>query len=224
MLSTMKGLRGIALAGVTAVLAGCSQLGSVSDVLGGVLGAGSNGGSSSGQIDGTIQGLDTNRGYLQITASNGQTGNVMFDQRTTVVYNNQQYNVNSLERGDYVSMRVYQDQQGNLYTDQIVVQRDVRGGNGTYNNGGGYNNGGYNNGGSVGTNFVRAQGTVGQVDYNRGMFELRTTYGASYVVSMPYNVAAGDRDMFTRLRSGQQVSVEGNLTGQNQLQLTRFVR
>jgi hypothetical protein len=219
MLSTIKGIRGIALAGMTVLATGCSQLGSAADVLGGVLGAGSGGGQgSSGQIDGTIQGVDTNRGIVQITASNGQTGNVTVDQRTTVVYNNQQYPVTSLERGDYVSMRVYQDQQGQLYSDQIVVQRDVRGGqgtNGTYGN---------TNTGAVGTNFIRAEGTVGQIDASRGMFQLRTTYGATYVVAMPYNVGASDRDTFNRLRGGQYVSVEGNLTGQNQLQLSRFVR
>jgi hypothetical protein len=219
MLSTIKGLRGITIASF-ALLTGCAQLGSAADVLGGVLGAGSGGtgNGGSGQIDGEIRGVDANRQYLQITASNGQTGNVSFDNRTTVVFNNQQYNISSLEAGDYVSMRVYQNQQGQLYTDQIVVQRDVRGGTGSQ---GTYGSG---SSGSVGTGFVRAEGTVGQVDYNRGLFQLRTTYGATYVVSMPYSVAAGDRDVFTRLRSGDYVRVEGNMTGESQMQLSRFVR
>jgi hypothetical protein len=222
MQATIKALRGIALAGLT-TLGACSQLGSVGNVLGGVLGQGGGTGSA-GEIAGEVRGIDTQRQYLQVTTSDGRTGNVMFDNNTVVVYQNQRYSVTSLERGDYVAMRVQQDQQGNLYTDQIVVQRDVRAGT---SNGGVYNGGtgnGVYNGGSVGTGFQRAEGTVGQVDASRGVFELRTTYGQSLIVAMPYNVAAGDRDTFNRLRTGAYVRVEGTMTAQNQLQLSRFVR
>jgi hypothetical protein len=219
MQATRKALRGFALAGLT-VLGACSQLGSVGNVLGGVLGGGSNGGAN--EVQGQIRYVDTNNQVIQITTSSGQTGNVMFDNRTTVQYQNQQYAVTSLEQGDVVTMRVYQDNNGRLYTDAIVVQQDVRGGNGGYNNGG-YNNGGYGTG-SVGTNFVRAEGTVNAVDYNRGLFTLRTSYGTTLTVSMPYSVAAGDRDTFNRLRSGNYVAIEGTQVSQNQIQLQRFVR
>jgi hypothetical protein len=214
----MKALRGFALAGLT-VLGACSQLGQVGNVLGGVLGGGGTGTGSANEVDGQIRYVDTNNQVIQVTTSSGQTGNVMFDNRTVVSYQNQQYSVTSLEQGDVVAMRVYQDQQGRLYTDQIVVQQDVRGGSSN----GGYGNGGYNNG-SVGTGFVRAEGTVGQVDVSRGLFQLRTSYGTTYTVSMPYSAAASDRDMFNRLRSGSYVSIEGNQVGQGQIQLTRFVR
>lgn len=222
MQATKKALRGFALAGLT-VLGACSQLGSVGNVLGGVLGGGSNAGAN--EVQGQIRYVDTNNQVIQITTSSGQTGNVMFDNRTTVQYQNQQYAVTSLEQGDVVTMRVYQDNNGRLYTDAIVVQQDVRGGNGGYNNGG-YNNGGYNNGGygSVGTNFVRAEGTVNAVDYNRGLFTLRTSYGTTLTVSMPYSAAAGDRDTFNRLRGGNYVAIEGTQVSQNQIQLQRFVR
>jgi hypothetical protein len=213
MQSTTKAFRGFALAGLT-VLGACSQLGQVGNVLGGVLGGGGTGTGSANEVDGQIRYVDTNSGVIQVTTSNGQTGNVMFDNRTTVSYQNQQYPVTALEQGDYVAMRVYQDQQGRLYTDQIVVQQDVRGGSTT---------GGYNNG-SAGTNFVRAEGTVGQVDYGRGLFQLRTSYGTTFTVSMPYSMGASDRDMFNRLRAGDYVRIEGNQVGQSQIQLSRFVR
>jgi hypothetical protein len=228
MQATMKALRGFALAGLTVtVLGACSQLGQVGNVLGGVLGGGNTSGAN--EVQGQIRYVDTNNQVIQLTTSSGQTGNVMFDNRTTVSYQNQQYSVTSLEQGDVVTMRVYQDNNGRLYTDAIVVQQDARGGtgNGGYNNGGynngGYNNGGYNNG-SVGTNFVRAEGTVGAVDYNRGLFQLRTSYGTTMTVAMSNNLGASDRDAFNRLRTGDYVRLEGSQTSQNQIQLSRFVR
>src|SRR5205809_1961023 len=70
----MRGLKGVVLLGAGVSITACSQLGGLGNVLGGVLGPAA--GSGNGTVQGTVRGVDTQRGLLQITTSNGQTGNV----------------------------------------------------------------------------------------------------------------------------------------------------
>ncbi|HEU0054004.1 MAG TPA: hypothetical protein VFQ39_12550, partial [Longimicrobium sp.] len=119
-----RGLRGAVVAGLAVAGAGCSQLGTVGDILGGLGGVGGTGGNS--EVYGQVQYVDTQRQVLQVTTQQGQTGNVYFDNRTRVVYQNQEYNVTALERGDEVAMRIQQANGGGAYTDYIQVTRSVQ--------------------------------------------------------------------------------------------------
>ena len=204
----MRGIRGAVLLGAGIAITGCSQLWGLGNVLGGVLQPGVGSGTS-GQVAGIVRAVDTQRGLLQITTSSGQTGNVYFDNRTQVVYQQQNYSVTALEQGDEVQLQLQQDQQGNYYTNYILVTRSVQ------DSGGGYNNGG-NNG-----NSVQAEGRVGWVDYQRGQFSLVTNRG-TYTVAMPYNSSASDANTFRNLRQNAYVRVQGQLVSNNQIQLQRF--
>lgn len=207
----MRGLKGVVLLGAGVAITGCSNLGQLGNVLGGVLQPGA--GSGTGQVAGTVRYVDTQRQMLQITTSNGQTGNVYFDNRTQVVYQQQNYNVTALEQGDEVQLQLQQDQQGNYYTSYILVTRSVQDNGGYNNNTGGYNNGGYNT--------INAEGRVGWIDYQRGQFSLVTSRG-TYTVVMPYNTPAADANQFRNLRQNTYVRVQGQLTSSNQLQFQRF--
>lgn len=208
----MRGLKGLVLLGAGVAITGCSQLGTLGNVLGGVL---SPTGSGSGTVDGTVRYVDTQRQVLQITTSNGQTGNVYFDQRTQVVYGQQNYSVTALEQGDQVQLRLQQDNQGNYYTDYILVTRSVQGANGGYNNGG--NNGGYSSSG-----YMQVEGRVQWLDLQRGQFGLTTSNRGTVTVVMPYNSNATDANRFRNLRNGDYVRVEGQMVNGSTLQLQRF--
>ena len=210
----MRGLRGAVVLGAGLAITGCSQIGTLGNVLGGVLQPSA--GSGSGQVAGTVRYVDTQRQMLQVTTSNGQTGNVYFDNRTQVVYQQQSYPVTSLEQGDEVQLQLQQDQQGNYYTNYILVTRSVTNNGGYNSNAGGYNTGGYNNGG-----LVQTEGRVGWIDYQRGQFQLITS-GRTYTVMMSNNVAASDVNRFRSLRQNAYIRVQGQVVGTNQLQLTRF--
>jgi hypothetical protein len=210
----MRGLRGAVLLGAGMALAGCSQLGTLGNVLGSVMQP--TAGSGSAQVAGTVRYVDTQRRMLQITTQNGQTGNVYFDNRTQVVYQQQQYPVTALEQGDEVTMQLQQDQQGNYYTNYIMVTRSV-----TSNSGGGYNSGGYNTGGYNNNSMVQAEGRVGWIDYQRGQFSLVTSRG-TVTVMMPYNTSQADANQFRNLRQNSYVRVQGQMVSNNQIQLARF--
>jgi hypothetical protein len=218
----MRGLKGAVLLGAGVAITGCSQLGGLGNVLGGVLGP--QAGSGTGQVAGTVRYVDTQRQQLQITTQNGQTGNVYFDNRTQVVYQNQQYNVTALEQGDQVQLRLQQDQQGNYYTDYILVTRSVQDANGGYNNGGTYNGGnnGTYNGGSNNSGYMQLEGRVSWVDYQRGQFGLNSTNRGTVTVMMPYNANSADANRFRNLRQNDYVRVEGQMVNNGALQLDRF--
>ena len=207
----MRGLRGAVLVAAGVAVTGCGNLGTLGNVLGGVLQPSA--GSGSAQVAGTVRYIDTQRQMIQVTTQNGQTGNVYFDNRTQVVYQQQSYPVTSLEQGDEVQMQLQQDQQGNYYTSYIMVTRSVTN-NGGYNSGG-YNNGGYNN------NQVQAEGRVGWIDYQRGQFSLVTNRG-TVTVMMPYNANATDANQFRNLRQNSYVRVQGQMVNNSQIQLVRF--
>ncbi|HEX8362234.1 MAG TPA: hypothetical protein VF613_19105 [Longimicrobium sp.] len=221
MRARILGLRVAALATLLTTAA-CSQAGAIGDILGGVLGPQGQQGQGQGQggqVAGEIQGVDTQRGFLQIRTQSGQTGNVYFDQNTRVVYQQREYPVTALERGDVVAMNVQQDQRGNAYTNYIQVQQSVQERTGQSTQG---NQGTYNGGNTSSANLQRFSGTVGYIDTQRGVFELRTQNGSAQV-SMPYNVNSQDNQRFRTLRSGQNIVVDGRMVAQGRIDLERFV-
>ncbi|HEX5726314.1 MAG TPA: hypothetical protein VFX98_12655 [Longimicrobiaceae bacterium] len=204
-------LGGAALAvSLAAAAGGCS--GPIADVLGGVLTPA--GGASNNELGGEIQYVDQRQQRIGLRLQDGRTGTVTYDSRTQVIYQQRQYPVTALEQGDYVIVRVQQDQQGNAYTDQIYVQQSVQ-----ERNGGTPTD---NGGGTFGNDVQQLTGNVGQVDYNRGLFELRTNLGTT-VVSMPYNPRSTDADRFRRLRNGDYVRLEGRYLSRDRFELERFL-
>jgi hypothetical protein len=178
-------------------LAGCGNLGSLGEVLGGL------GGPAAGsEVRGEIYTVDSRTQQLQIRTSDGQAVTLGYDSNTQVIFQNQRYAVANLERGDYVTARILQDNQGRAYTDLITVEQSV----------------------SDTGNATRQifEGRVGSIDLQRGYFQLQMSNGVTYVVTLPYNPAPSDLDRFRRLRSGDLVSIEGSLLAQNRIELYRF--
>jgi hypothetical protein len=200
------------LAATFLATSGCANLGSLgtlADVLGGVLGG--PGGQQSGRLSAEIQQVDTRQQRIQVRTQDGRTGPVLYDQRTQVIYRQQQYPVTALERGDLVTMEVQQDARENLYASRIHVEQSVqeRGGTGTA--------------GGTGRMY-QMSGQVGQIDGQRGQFQLYVPQQRAWVtVSLPYNPTRATVDRFQRLRSGETVAVEGELVAGDRVELHRFL-
>jgi hypothetical protein len=214
MTGLMRGLKGAVLLGAGVAITGCSQLGGLGNVLGGVLGPGTGSGSGN-EVYGTVRYVDTQRQMIQIQTQNGQTGNIYFDNNTQVVYQNQRYPVTALEQGDQIGAQLQQTQNGAYYSSYITVTQSVQETNGGYNN----TNGGYNNGTSNG--YTQVEGRVTWVDTQRGEFGLNTNRG-TVTVALPYQANATDANRFRNLRQNDYVRVEGQLVSNGRLQLSRF--
>jgi len=173
----------------------CSQLGSI---LGGVGGS-----PQSNQVSGYVEGVDTRTQQIAIQTSNGQRVLLSYDNQTAVVYQNQNYPVTALERGDQVTARVQTTSGGAYYTDLVQVDQSVSG----------------TGGGSGGVQSF--QGTVGQIDRSNGAFRLDGN-NASVIISLPYNVRRSDLNTFQNLRVGDRVRLYGVLLNNSRVELRQF--
>ena len=184
---------------------GCSSAGNLGEILGGVL----NAPTGNSTVAGEVTSVDTNNRQIQIRTSDNQTGWIGYDNNTRVLYGQQEYSVSALERGDLVSMTVQQVNNNQLYTNQITVTQSVQDRTGT--------------GTTTSTNLQRLEGTVGYIDRTRGTFEVRAG-NATFTAALGYNASSTVRDRYGRLRAGDYVRMEGTWTGQNLLQVERFIQ
>ena len=181
--------------------------GPLGGVLGGILNpAGSN------TISGTVSGLDTRNRVVYVNTDNGQQVPVRYDDQTQVVYQNQNYAVGNLERGDSITVQLQGTGNGQYYTSYIQVNQSVQ------NSGSSYP-GGYDNN----YNYTTLSGRVSQINYQDGTFLLQQQNAPSLIVQMPYNPRQNDVQVFNALRNGQYVRIQGQYIAQGRFQLAAFM-
>ena len=200
----MKTLPVLALALATSACSG----GGLGDVLGTVLGGAGGGQAQGGTVTVEIREVREQQQQIIVATEDGQTGPVLFDSNTQVVYNNENYPVRALEYGDIVDMRIQQVQQG-YYTDLIQVRTAVQ-----------ERQGGTRS--SPAPDVYRMEGTIGQIDLSRNMFTLNMTQGGTVAVHLPSNATTTMRDRLRDYRAGDYVRVEIRPTDQQNAQLVRW--
>jgi hypothetical protein len=189
--------RGVVAGTAAVALGACSQLGGV---LGGILP------SSGTQVTATIRSVDTRAQVISLQQSNGQTLGVNYDNNTKVVYQNQIYQVTSLEFGDQVLARVIDQGNNVYYTDSVYVTQPVNG----------------SNTGTGSANVQSLQGTVRQVNVTNGWFTLDIGNSNTLTVAMPYRPSSTDINKFQNLRVGDFVRLYGVFLNSTRVELQRF--
>ena len=185
----------------------CSQLGGLGNVLGGM------GQPQASQVSGTVQGVDTRNQQIMLQQQNGQSVTLLFDAQTQVTYQNRNYAVTNLERGDQVTARIQATQNGGYYTDLVQVDQSVSGSSGTV----------YGSNGSSGSGTVQSlQGTVRQVDRSNGLFTLDIGNYNVLTVSLPHNTSQAHQNRFQSLRAGDQLRLYGMFLNNSRVELRRF--
>jgi hypothetical protein len=178
----------------------CAPLSAMDDVFGTS--------NSRNSISGEVRSIDTRRARIQVREQYGRDYTVRYDSRTRVVDRQRQYPVSSLQRGDFVQMRIVYDRNNNAWADRIEV-RDSRGSG--------------RDGRNAGLSVQRYEGNVRQIDVRRGYFTLDRGRGASLVVRVPNDARRDDIRRFERLRRNERVRVEVRVrSGSNQAELVRF--
>ena len=191
-------------------LSGCGSSG-IGDVLGGVLGGGQPA-NESGTVVAEVRSVDTRDQVIRVRTDEGQTADIRYDSRTTVVYRDRTYDVDALETGDLVRMDVTRTAQNEYYTDQIEVEQSVQDRTGQDD---------YDDIGS--DRLYQLSGRVGAIDRTRGRFTMQMSNGVTATVAMPYDPRSSDRTRFGDLRSGDTVRVEGRWMAENLMELERFM-
>lgn len=180
-------------------LGGCAQAGTLGDILGGVMNA------PAQTMTGTIQGVDTRAQQIFVRTSDNQTVAIGYDDRTAVVYQQQNYSVTDLESGDAVTVRLTNATNGGYYTDRVDVTQSVSA-----------------SGNNSNSNVQSVQGTVRQIDATNGMFTIATTNQGTLTVTLPYNPRSTDVDRFRNLRQGDFVRLYGTFLTNTRVELRQF--
>jgi hypothetical protein len=194
--------RRVAAVGMLAALGACSSVGNLGNILGGVLGRG----GQAGQVSGYVQGVDTRSQIIALQQPNGQPVNLLFDNQTKVIYNNQSYAVTSLDRGDQITARVQNTDNG-YYTDVVQVDQPVQGSAGATT--------------ASSDNVQTMQGTVRQIDQQNGLFTMDVS-NTRLTVSMPFSARRADLTKFQSLRSGDVVRIAGVFLNNSRVELRQF--
>ncbi len=194
--------RRVAAVGMLAALGACSSVGNLGNILGGVLGRG----GQAGQVSGYVQGVDTRSQIIALQQPNGQPVNLLFDNQTKVIYNNQSYAVTSLDRGDQITARVQNTDNG-YYTDVVQVDQPVQGSAGATT--------------ASSDNVQTMQGTVRQIDQQNGLFTMDVS-NTRLTDSMPFSPRRADLTKFQSLRSGDVVRIAGVFLNNSRVELRQF--
>jgi hypothetical protein len=204
-----KTTRAATLVALATAMSGCAQAGALGDILGTVLGGGQGQGQGQGQLVAEVQQVDTRQQAIHVRTQQGQTGALRYDANTQVIYQQQQYPVTALERGDIASFEIQQMQNNEVYVSRVMVQQSVQERTGQ-------------TGTQGGADVYQFSGRVGQINGQAGVFELQTSSG-TVTVSMSANATAADVQRFRSLRTGDSISMQGRYVAANMVELQRFL-
>jgi hypothetical protein len=119
MASFQRALRILTVSGALLTVAACN--GALGNILGG-LGGTQQPANQSGQINGTVRGVDSRNSQVNIQDnSSGQTYWVQYDNRTQVVYRNQNYPATAIRQGDSVTATVQNNGNNSYYASYIQI-------------------------------------------------------------------------------------------------------
>ena len=222
MIRMMRGLAAGAALALATVSGGCAGHGWED-------GYGGGGWGSPSEVRGQVEGVQTRLHTIQLRRDNGRRVVVRFDSRTEVVSDGRRARPESLDRGDYVSMRVTRDSRGRLFTRHVTVRHEVRD---VYRGDRDRDRvpdrrreddryGQRDRRDDDRSSARSVTGRVERVERSGRRFQLRGDRGTVWV-TLPSNASRSVRDRFQRLRTGDRVSVEGRYVGRDRFQMERF--
>jgi hypothetical protein len=193
------------MAGVTSC-APLGNLGGLGDVFGG------------NSVYGEVRSVDTRRGRIQLREQQGRDYTVRYDNRTRVVYQNRQYPVSALERGDQVQVSIQYDRNDDPWAERIDLRSSARSNDRDRDR----RDDDRDRDDVWSDRVQRLDGRVQSIDTRRGYFTM-TQNNYRVTVYMPRDARREDIRRFERLRRGERVRADvRNRGSQNQAELVRF--
>jgi hypothetical protein len=161
-----------------------------------------------GEVRAEVVQVTPSRNEIQVRADDNRTRVLRYDPaRTRVTYSGRDYSVENLEAGDLIA---YQTIGRDGTVDTIRVQQPVQARAASPSPG---------RGGALPRGEV-LEGTVDRIDYDRGIFDVRTRDRGTISVALPFNARTSDVDVFRRLRTGDTVRVEGEFINRDNFQVS----
>ena len=161
-----------------------------------------------GEVRGEIIEVLPDRHEIRVRTDSGRDRILAYDAaRTRVSYHGWDYTVDNLEAGDVIAFRTMP--RDSDYIDTIRVYEPVQARTTRPDRS------------ATRSNVV--EGRVERVQYDRGIFDVRTRNGELVTVSVPFRASNADIDNFKRLQRGDYVRVEGSFVNRDNMQLYSFL-
>jgi hypothetical protein len=165
-----------------------------------------------GEMRAEVVQVTPNRNEIQVREADNRTRVLRYDPgRTRVTYQGRDYSVENLEAGDIIAFQTV-GRDGTI--DTIRVQQPVQAR---------ATSGSARPGSSLARGEV-LEGTVDRIDYDRGIFDVRTRDRGTIAVALPFNARPSDVDAFRRLRNGDSVRLEGEFINRDNFQVSSISR
>ena len=165
-----------------------------------------------GEIRAEVVQVTPNRNEIQVRSDDNRTRVLRYDPtRTRVTYQGRDYSVENLEAGDIIA---FQTQPRDSTIDTIRVQQPVQARAASTS-------------GRPATGLTRGEvleGIVDRIDFDRGIFDIRTRDRGIVTVALPFNARTSDVDAFRRLRNGDNVRLEGEFVNRDNFQVSTISR
>jgi len=162
-----------------------------------------------GEIRAEVVQVTPNRNEIQVRADDNRSRVLRYDPgRTRVTYQSRDYSVENLEAGDVIAYQTVGRDSTTI--DTIRVQQPVQARAASTP-------------GRPGSSLTRGEvleGTVDRIDYDRGIFDVRTRDRGTITVALPFNARPSDVDAFRRLRNGDSVRLEGEFVNRDNFQVS----
>jgi hypothetical protein len=164
-----------------------------------------------GETRGEVVAIRPRSNEIQVRSDDNRTRALTYDPtRVRVLYNGNEYAVENLEAGDIIA---FQETRGGII-DTIRVQEPVQARTGST---------------AAGRDTreprrTTLEGTIERIDYDRGVFDVRTRDRGMVTAALPFNARSSEVDDFRRLRAGDNVRVEGEFINRDNFQVTAFSR
>jgi hypothetical protein len=162
-----------------------------------------------GEILAEVERIDPGRREIRLREENGRTLVLSYDQATRVLYQDREYGVENLEAGDVVAVRVSPRSDNYVASMRVYETVQDRLAKGTSRR--------------PLSRLETVEGTVEDVNHERGVFDLRLRSGKVITVTLPYNARSADADDLRRLRRGDFVRLEGAFVNPETFQMQAFL-
>lgn len=165
-----------------------------------------------GEIRAEVIQVTPNRNEIQVRSDDNRTRVLRYDPiRTRVSYQGRDYSVENLEAGDIIAFGT-EPRDGTV--DVIRVQEPVQARAAST----------ATRRGSALTRGEVLEGTVDRIDYDRGIFDLKSRDRGTVTVALPFNARSSDVEAFRRLRNGDNVRLEGEFVNRDNFQVSSISR
>jgi hypothetical protein len=154
------------------------------------------------RVTATVDGVDHQLREIYLRTERNQHYVVNYSGSTRVIARGREYPATSLKRGDRVEVELREGSDRRLYADEVRVS----GGSAA----------------STATSIRNVEGTVEGVSLERSVIEVRTRSGELVTIYVPQSAGQEIKDRFHRVWVGDYVRLEGELLGENRLELLAF--